>query len=331
MSFSLPPAETLAIILEEPSLCNQTISFGGESIEVNACVLAAHSTYFRSLWFSEIEGKLANPLDFSHLPVDSDYFFTFLKSFFGKSFTLNKNNAYDFYFLVHYFQVDKLIVQVENHLNTHLMTWAWLKPFMKKANEINDLGALEFGGPFLSVIDDFVTVDELDDVIAFTKELSLKGSGVTSEIAETQLVSTSVTQSNLIKFSNTRKHSELQVSPDQLKVSVVGDGSRIRNIVSAEPLLPGNDYTWKLRYKGPNQSLVVGVIEESMFKIDGDCFENCQGLFNGGGEVLGYLSGNPAQWKPGELLEINVNLISNKLTIKSIRNSSIDLTGSLEK
>ncbi|KAL0252134.1 hypothetical protein GEMRC1_001346 [Eukaryota sp. GEM-RC1] len=165
-SFSLPPAETLAIILDEPSLCNQTISFGGESIDVNKSVLAAHSIYFRSLWFLEFGDKLENSIDFSHLPVDSDNFLAYLKSFFGKSFTLNESNAYNFFYLVHYFQVDKLIHHVENHLNTHLVTWAWLKPFIKEANERNDLRALEFFGPFSSKIDDLV----IDDVMTITTE-----------------------------------------------------------------------------------------------------------------------------------------------------------------
>ncbi|KAL0252138.1 hypothetical protein GEMRC1_001350 [Eukaryota sp. GEM-RC1] len=92
--------------------------------------------------------KLENPIDFSHLPVDSENFFAFIKSFFGKSFTLNESNAYNFFYLVHYFQVDKLIHHVENHLNTHLVTWAWLKPFIKEKDERNDLRALEFVGPF---------------------------------------------------------------------------------------------------------------------------------------------------------------------------------------
>ncbi|KAL0250788.1 hypothetical protein GEMRC1_000002 [Eukaryota sp. GEM-RC1] len=166
MSFSLPPAETLSIILDEPSLCNQTISFGEESIEVNKSVLAAHSTYFRSLWFLEFGDKHDNPIDFSHLPVSSDNFFLFIKSFFGKSFTFDESNAYNFFYLVHYFQVDKLIDQFENHLNTHLMTWAWLKPFIKEADERNDLRALEFVGPFFSKIDDLV----IDDVMEITTE-----------------------------------------------------------------------------------------------------------------------------------------------------------------
>ncbi|KAL0250841.1 hypothetical protein GEMRC1_000055 [Eukaryota sp. GEM-RC1] len=166
MSFSLPPTETLSIILDEPSLCNQTITFGEESIEVNKFILAAHSTYFRSLWFLEFGDRDENPIDFSHLPVDSNNFIAFIKSFFGQSFTLNENNAYDFYYLVHYFQVEKLIVQVENHINTNLLTWAWLKPFIKEANERTDLRALEFAGPFFCKIDDLV----IDDVMAITTE-----------------------------------------------------------------------------------------------------------------------------------------------------------------
>ncbi|KAL0251941.1 hypothetical protein GEMRC1_001153 [Eukaryota sp. GEM-RC1] len=166
MSFSLPPAATLSIILDEASLCNQTISFGGESIEVNKSVLAAHSNYFRSLWFLEFGDKLENPIDFSHLPVSSNNFFLFIKSFFGKSFTLDESNAYHFFYLVHYFQVDILIDHVENHLNTHLVIWAWLKPFIKEANDRNDLRALEFIGPFFSEIDDLL----IDDVMAISTE-----------------------------------------------------------------------------------------------------------------------------------------------------------------
>ncbi|KAL0250926.1 hypothetical protein GEMRC1_000140 [Eukaryota sp. GEM-RC1] len=166
MWFSLPPSDTLSIILNEPSLCNQTIAFGEQSIEVNKSVLAAHSTYFRSLWFLEFGVRDENPIDFSHLPVVSNNFLAFIKSFFGRSFTLDENNAYDFYYLVHYFQVDKLTVQVENHLNTNLMTWAWLQPFIKEADERHNLRALEFVGPFFPKIDDLV----IDDVMAITTE-----------------------------------------------------------------------------------------------------------------------------------------------------------------
>ncbi|KAL0250854.1 hypothetical protein GEMRC1_000068 [Eukaryota sp. GEM-RC1] len=166
MSFSLPSIETLSIILDEPFLSNQTITFGEESIEVNKFVLAAHSTYFRSLWFLEFGDKLENPIDFSHLPVSSHNFFLFIKSFYERSFTLNANTAYEFFYLVHYFQVEKLVHHVENHLNIHLVTWAWLKPFINEADERNDFRALEFVGPFFSKIDDLL----IDGVMAITTE-----------------------------------------------------------------------------------------------------------------------------------------------------------------
>ncbi|KAL0251061.1 hypothetical protein GEMRC1_000275 [Eukaryota sp. GEM-RC1] len=472
MSFSLPPAETLSIILDEPSLCNQTITFGEESIEVNKFILAAHSTYFRSLWFLEFGDRDENPIDFSHLPVDSNNFLAFIKSFFGRSFTLNENNAYDFYYLVHYFQVDKLIVQVENHLNTHIVTWAWLKPFIKEANERNDLRALEFVGPFFPKIDDLVIddvmeitteglqtlskyctstqsqswfiksvvesilnqsfdlnefltvlnscsieafsfqqwdeflfvplkdVDELEaDLMKFfftrvknlyfdslvkensdlkeeNSELNLQNAELTTkcsdlesnnsdlntltthlttenqnltakmskEIAklkqeieqlkktttETQVESQSVPQSKVIRFSPTKKQSQLQVSGDRKRV-VHGSGDYVsRNILGEDPLLPGNEYTWKLRYQGDTESLFVGVIDESKFSVEGDCHGSAH-CFANHGSVFSCLSGKQTQWNRGELLEINVNLINHTLTVKSMSNSSINLTGTLPR
>ncbi|KAL0252113.1 hypothetical protein GEMRC1_001325 [Eukaryota sp. GEM-RC1] len=493
MSFSIPPTETLSIILDEPALCNQTITFGEESIEVHRIILAAHSTYFRSLWFLEFGDRDENPIDFSHLPVDSNNFLAFIKSFFGQSFTLNENNAYDFYYLVHYFQVDKLIVQVENHLNTNLMTWAWLKPFIKEADERSDLRALEFVGPFFSKIDDLV----IDDVMAITTEglqtlskyctstqsqswfvksmvesilnqsfdlneflnvlnsssieafsfqqwdhflfvplkdvkeleadlmkflftrvknlyfdslvkklsdlniqiselttkcsdlesnnsdlntlttdltteihdlkiensqlkannsdLSVQISSLTTDIqnltsinsneiaklkqeneqlkktaAETQVVSQSVPQSKVIRFCPTKKHSQLQVSGDRKRVVVGSSGIVTRNILGEDPLLPGNEYTWKMRYQGHTSGLIVGVIDESQFSVDGDCWGNAH-CFSNSGSVWGCLLGNKTQWNPGELLEINVNLINHTLTIKSTSNSSINLTGTLPR
>ncbi|KAL0250893.1 hypothetical protein GEMRC1_000107 [Eukaryota sp. GEM-RC1] len=485
MSFSLPPAETLSIILDEPSLCNQTITFGEESIEVNKFILAAHSTYFRSLWFLEFGDRDENPIDFSHLPDDSNNFLAFIKSFFGRSFTLNEINAYDFYYLVHYFQVDKLVAQVENHLYTSLMTLAWLKPFIKEANKRNDLRALEFVGPFFSKIDDlliddvmaisteglktlckyctstqsqswfvksmvesilnqsfdlneflhvltscsieafsfqqwdeflFVPLKDVEELEAdlmkflFTRvknlyfdalvkenselkedvsdlniqnselttkcsnlesnnsdlntlttdlttenhDLKIENSSLKTDIqniiatnsneiaklkqeneqlkktaAETQVVSQSVPQSKVIRFCPTKKHSELQVSVDRKRVVVGSGGNGWRNILGEDPLLPGNEYTWKLRYQGDTRWLIVGVIDESKFRVDGHCFQNAHCFRNHGNYVYGCLSGNKTQWNPGELLEISVNLINFTLTIKSVGNSSINLTGTL--
>ncbi|KAL0251723.1 hypothetical protein GEMRC1_000935 [Eukaryota sp. GEM-RC1] len=89
----------------------------------------------------------------------------------------------------------------------------------------------------------------------------------------------SLCQSKMIRFSQTRKHSELHVSVDGMRVDY-GSGNRVcRNILGEDPLLPGNVYTWKLRYQGITRSLVVGVIDESKFNANGgagnaQCFSN---------------------------------------------------------
>ncbi|KAL0251591.1 hypothetical protein GEMRC1_000804 [Eukaryota sp. GEM-RC1] len=469
MSVSLPPTETLSIILDEPSLCNQTITFGEDSMEVNRFILAAHSTYFQSLWFMKVGGSEEELIDFSHLPVRPDNFFRFIKSFFGISFTLNESNSCEFYYLVHYFQVDKLIVQVENQIKPHFVTWAWLKPFIKEADQGNDLQALEFAGPFFSKVSDLV----VDDVMAITTEglltlskyctstqsqswfiksmvVSLfdqnfdlteflnilnscsiealsfqqwdeflfvplkdvaeleadlmeflftrvknlyfdstgkkkshskpQNSGVRSKFSpksdsdsnvltadlaiESQSFSTEfstfkadisqfdtqfsdiqgeietsepqptttaiIPQSNVIRFSQIAKHCQMEVSDDQKTVFVVGsDDIEVRNILGDYPLLPGHDYTWKLRYQGNTDMLFVGVIDESEFSADGYCSMNAHCFVNHGSSAYGCLSGSRAKWNLGELLEINANLIDFTLTIKSVSDSSINLTGTL--
>ncbi|KAL0251817.1 hypothetical protein GEMRC1_001029 [Eukaryota sp. GEM-RC1] len=406
MSFALLPAETLSCILTDPSFSDQTISFGEESIEVNKTVLAASSTYFHSLWFLEFGDKHDNPIDFSRLPGGSDTFFSFIKSFYGKPFTLTDSNAYHFFYLIHYFQVNKLADQFENHLNTHLVSWAWLKPFIKEANERNDLRALEFVGPFFSKIDDLV----IDDVMAISTEgfkslvkyctstqslswfikslvsailnqnfdlnevpnilnscsveaLSLQqwkeylfvplkhvkeletelmkfsftrvndrcvdslvteNSNLVSEIDQlkNEIETLKKTATNMIKFSQIRKHPQLQVSEDK-RESILGE----------VPLIPGNDYTWKLRYQGHTSDIFVGIIDESKFSIneEDECHFDAHGIFNDECDFQNNLSSVIVDWNPGELLEINANLINYTLTIKFVGNSSMYHTETLPR
>ncbi|KAL0251150.1 hypothetical protein GEMRC1_000364 [Eukaryota sp. GEM-RC1] len=66
-----------------------------------------------------------------------------------------------------------------------------------------------------------------------------------------------------------------------------------------------------------------------MFSVDGDLHTSAHCFHNYGTGVWGCLSGNKVKWNPGELLEINVNLINHTSTIKSVSNSSINLTGTL--
>ncbi|KAL0251185.1 hypothetical protein GEMRC1_000398 [Eukaryota sp. GEM-RC1] len=144
------------------------------------------------------------------------------------------------------------------------------------------------------------------------------------------MMSQSVPQSKVIRFSPTKKHPQLQVSGDRKRVVFGSGGIWYRNILGEDPLLPNNEYTWKLRYHGNTNNLYVGVIDESKFSVEGHCYLNAHCFLNGN-SVYGCLSGNKTQWNPGELLEINVNLINHNLTIKSVSNSSINLTGTLPR
>ncbi|KAL0230876.1 hypothetical protein GEMRC1_010281 [Eukaryota sp. GEM-RC1] len=143
--------------------------------------------------------------------------------------------------------------------------------------------------------------------------------------------SQSVPQSKELQFSNAKKHSQLQVIGYQMRVVMGGDDYVRKNILGEDPLLPGNVYTWKLWYQGTTNSLIVGVIDGSKYNVDGDCWENAHCFHNAGNCVFGCLSGNKTQWNPGKLLEINANLINYTLTIKSVGNFSINLTGNLPR
>ncbi|KAL0252145.1 hypothetical protein GEMRC1_001357 [Eukaryota sp. GEM-RC1] len=83
-------------------------------------------------------------------------------------------------------------------------------------------------------------------------------------------------------------------------------------------------------FQGYTGNLFVGVIDESEFNVDGYCYKNAHGTFNHD-SVYGCLSGSTPNWNPGELLEINANLVNFTLTIKSVSNSSINLTGTLPR
>ncbi|KAL0237825.1 hypothetical protein GEMRC1_012299 [Eukaryota sp. GEM-RC1] len=130
---------------------------------------------------------------------------------------------------------------------------------------------------------------------------------------ETQLVS----QSTMIRFSQTRKHSELQVSGDQKELFT--------------EVVMGTEVSWEKThfFQGNTGVLVVGVVDESEFLVS-SCYASAHCIYSHGGGS-GCLSGNKTKWNPGELVEINVNLINHTLTIKSVRNSSINLVGTLPR
>ncbi|KAL0251163.1 hypothetical protein GEMRC1_000376 [Eukaryota sp. GEM-RC1] len=133
-----------------------------------------------------------------------------------------------------------------------------------------------------------------------------------------------------MNFSQIRKNSQLRVSEDGKRVVVASDSCRVRNILGEDPLHPGNEYTWKLRYQGTTHSLFVGVIDESKFRVGGSCWTNVH-CFGNGKYAFGCLSENKTKRIPSELLEIKADLINYTLTIKSMGNSSINLTGTLPR
>ncbi|KAL0251452.1 hypothetical protein GEMRC1_000665 [Eukaryota sp. GEM-RC1] len=82
-------------------------------------------------------------------------------------------------------------------------------------------------------------------------------------------------------------------------------------------------------YQGGTDALFVGVIDESKFRVSGCCYENAHCFENN--RIHGCLSGPASRWKPGEFLEVKVNLITHTLTIKSVGKSSINMTGTLPR
>ncbi|KAL0251563.1 hypothetical protein GEMRC1_000776 [Eukaryota sp. GEM-RC1] len=169
-----------------------------------------------------------------------------------------------------------------------------------------------------------------DQLTQLSRDLEQENSSLSMQGTSTE-VSSSVPQSNLINFFRTRRYSLFQAIGRKTTASVEPN-SGYKNILGEDPLLPGNEYTWKLRYRGRDRYLFVGVIDESKFKVDGywswewaHCFEN------DGDRIRGCLSGIKNKWNAGELLEISANLITYTLTIKTVGSPYINLTGTLPR
>ncbi|KAL0252124.1 hypothetical protein GEMRC1_001336 [Eukaryota sp. GEM-RC1] len=168
-----------------------------------------------------------------------------------------------------------------------------------------------------------------DQLSQLSRDLEQENSSLSTQGTNTE-VSSSVPQSNLINFFRTRKFLLFQTI-GRKTTAFVEPNSGYKNILGEDPLLPGKLYTWKLRYQGYTRCLFVGVIDESEFKVEGywswewaHCFENCD-------RMRGCLSGIKNNWVPGELLEINANLITYTLTIKTVDSPYINLTGTLPR
>ncbi|KAL0251278.1 hypothetical protein GEMRC1_000491 [Eukaryota sp. GEM-RC1] len=184
-------------------------------------------------------------------------------------------------------------------------------------------------------------VEELEDdlktfwcsrVKQLTKDELHKQKRVIDELKTNLTEIQTIYQSKTNRFSQTRKHWDLEVSQHNQRVAVAtgSGGCIVKNILGEDPLIPGMIYNWKLRYQGYISGLVVGVIDESRFDTGGHCSANAHCFYNNG-SVCGCLSGDHQQWKPNELLQVNVNLIDYTITIKTMGISTIRLSGYLPR
>ncbi|KAL0235183.1 hypothetical protein GEMRC1_001765 [Eukaryota sp. GEM-RC1] len=154
MSICIETASAINSIYNNSIYSDQELVFDDETINVTKVILAASSTTFTSLWYLEFKDRLENPNDFSDLKVSSSSFVSFIKSFYGFPVSLTDDNAYDFFYLAHYFQAPLLIDQVEAILATNLQRWSWLRSFVTIADKNDDLRALEFAGPYFEKVKD---------------------------------------------------------------------------------------------------------------------------------------------------------------------------------
>ncbi|KAL0246270.1 hypothetical protein GEMRC1_007482 [Eukaryota sp. GEM-RC1] len=155
MSLSLSLSDTLSGLFNYSLLSDQTLVFGDEVLQVNKSILAINSEYFQSLWYDECSEQHEGPTDLSHLKVTETTLVSFIKALYGFPIDVTETTAYDLWYLAHYFQVEKLVTQIEQILDQNFTTWSWLEGFLLQADENDNVQALEFGGPFVEKTIDF--------------------------------------------------------------------------------------------------------------------------------------------------------------------------------
>ncbi|KAL0251085.1 hypothetical protein GEMRC1_000299 [Eukaryota sp. GEM-RC1] len=113
-------------------------------------ILATNSKFFANLWYLEFKDKDENPLDLSDLPVTIDSLTSILRGFYDLPFTVTKVNAYDLFYLSHYFQADKIPELLCSVLKKKFQSWDWVVNFIVGADKLEDKRALEYVGPHLN-------------------------------------------------------------------------------------------------------------------------------------------------------------------------------------
>ncbi|KAL0251868.1 hypothetical protein GEMRC1_001080 [Eukaryota sp. GEM-RC1] len=104
-AFGFSPTKVLSDLLFNEDLADQQILFNDELLHVNRNVLALNCKFFHDLWHLDFSDKHENPLDLSNLPVSPSSLTTFFRSLYGQDAEITKDNAYDLFYLSHYFQM----------------------------------------------------------------------------------------------------------------------------------------------------------------------------------------------------------------------------------
>ncbi|KAL0242712.1 hypothetical protein GEMRC1_005275 [Eukaryota sp. GEM-RC1] len=156
--FGFTPVKVLSDLLLDEELSDQEIIFQDDVFNVNRSVLALNCNFFRDLWFLDFKDKHEYSLDLSNLPVSPSSFTSFIHSVYGQDAEINSHNAYEIYYLSHYFKCDALSSQITSTLNSSLLNSQYLSSFISKANKEDDLRALLFAGPFIQKVSSLTTL-----------------------------------------------------------------------------------------------------------------------------------------------------------------------------
>ncbi|KAL0246027.1 hypothetical protein GEMRC1_007243 [Eukaryota sp. GEM-RC1] len=137
-------------LFNDSALSDQVLIFREQVVHVHRHILSAHSQHFQSLWSVESDSSL----DFTFLNVSEASFISSIQAMYGSQVDVTEINAYDLFYLAHYFQITCLITLVEELLIQHFPNWTWIQKFLLRADENQDLNAIKFVGPYFDMVND---------------------------------------------------------------------------------------------------------------------------------------------------------------------------------
>ncbi|KAL0209795.1 hypothetical protein P9112_009879 [Eukaryota sp. TZLM1-RC] len=96
-----------------------------------------------------------------------------------------------------------------------------------------------------------------------------------------------------------------------------------------KPLKHGSVHKWRVRYKGRDSNLVIGVIAGKKFDSSRFNRSDVYGCHCNGQPLN--TSGTRTQWKQGDVIEITVDLVNYTINLKELGSGYIDINGELPR